>query len=74
MSHPRTHSPEVDAFAVRLRKQGLTYTAIGQRLGISSPKAWILCNRSRHYKNMNERRQRWLARGKVALIALPPSH
>lgn len=53
--------------AKALRNQGLSYAAIGARLGISGGKVWIILNREAHNANSRESASRYRARGYKAL-------
>lgn len=57
----------LDEHAQHLRECDLTYSAIGEELGITAPIAWIMCNRERHRANMRESNARYRKRGYKAL-------
>lgn len=57
--------------AMRLRADGLTYKAIGEALGISEKKAWVLVNREQYNQTVRESMQRYIARGNIAIVDMP---
>lgn len=58
---------EMVASARAMRGIGLTYKAIGEKLGISKAKAWKMVNAERYNASTAESRERWIKRGKIAL-------
>ena len=57
----------IDEHAQHLRECGLTYSAVGDKLGITGAVAWVMCNRDRHRANVRESVTRYRKRGYISL-------
>lgn len=62
---------ELKAKARRLRALGNTYKSIGEALGISDKKAWLICNHAQHLENCRQASRLAYRRGRLAASGDP---